>query len=119
MEGPVIIPVAPPVPLMAKVRFYLHARKCEECRVRFWAGMAVEYSTKAILAMQANDLKPTLYARGCLLIANFASRRRTQYMRALGLVPFEDLTDEQKQAAIAEMNAAHKKAFEEHQRSLH
>lgn len=115
-----MVPVGPPIPTWIKVRMFMHGLRCKQCGARFWAAVAMEYSTKALMALtHSPDGVVPLRAKVHLWVANFASRRRINLMRELGIVPFEDLTEEQQAAAIKEINEAGRRAFEAHQRSLH
>lgn len=119
MESPVSVEVRALIPFGTKVKMFLHSRRCERCRVAFWAALAMEYSTKAITSSMrpypekgpdAFKLgRPNPLSRLYMIAAVYASKRRAIAQRAIGMVPFEDMNDEQRRAAIAEIQAFQQK----------
>lgn len=96
MEGPIM--TVPQPPLGPFARMFLHSRRCKNCRVAFWAGLALVFSTRALVHnVQRHKIRAPFY----LLISRFASKRRAIAERAIGRVPYEDLTLEQ-QAMVHE-----------------
>lgn len=102
MESPVTIQV-PRMPLTAVVRLFIHSRRCEECNVRFWAFVAMAQSGLSMIHAVRGQ-RARAWVR--LQVAKFATRRRILAMREIGIKPFEDMSAEEKRAAIAEMQGA-------------
>lgn len=98
--------VVPVPPLGVRVRMFLHSRRCEECRIQFWAATAVEFSDKALTeSLKGFDTRRvSMRARIYLQIAKFATRRRLQAQRAAGQIAYEDMTPEQQAHARAEID---------------